>query len=99
MVGATIGGAIDRFQGPGIGAGADVQICQKTKAGLSGTRHTQIETTQGVGGQIQQGFDETVNEKRYRTRVMSTANQVNLDYDEAAPQFDASLTRILAGLF
>lgn len=77
----------------------DVQISQKTKAGLSGTRHTQVKTTQGVGGQVQQVFDETVNEKQYRTRVMSTANQVNLDYDEAAPQFNAGLPRILAGLF
>ena len=52
-----------------------------------------------IGGQVQQVFDETVHEKRYRTRVMSTANQVNLDYDEAAPQLNAGLTRVLADLF
>lgn len=77
----------------------DVQISQKTKEGLTGTKHTKVETTQGTGGQVQQVFDETVNQKQYRTRVMSTANQVNLEYDEAAPQLNAGLTRVLAGLF
>ena len=30
---------------------------------------------------------------------MSTANQVNLEYADAAPQLNAGLTRVLAGLF
>ena len=77
----------------------DVQISQKTKGGLSGTRPTPVETDQCIGGQVQQVLDETVNEKRYPTRVMSTANPVNLEYEEAAPQLNAGVTRVLTGLF
>jgi hypothetical protein len=37
--------------------------------------------------------------KSYRTRVVSTANKVNLNYEEAAPALTEGLTRSLAGLF
>jgi hypothetical protein len=37
--------------------------------------------------------------KRYRTRVMSIANQVNLEFEEAAPDLVAGLTRSIAGIF
>ena len=77
----------------------DVQISQKTKGGLSRTRPTPVETDQCIGGQVQQVLDETVNEKRYPTRVMSTANPVNLEYEEAAPQLNAGVTRVLTALF
>lgn len=77
----------------------DVQISQKTKQGVTGTQRTLVENAQGTGAHVKQTFDETVNEKRYRTRVMSTANQVNLDYEDAAPKLNAGLTQVLAGLF
>ena len=77
----------------------DVQISQKTKQGVTGTQQTLVDNAQGTGAHVKQTFDETVNEKRYRTRVMSTANQVNLDYEDAAPRLNAGLTRVLAGLF
>ena len=77
----------------------DVQISQKTREGVTGTQRTKVDTVQGIGTQVQQAFDEVVSEKRYRTRVMSTANQVNLEYEDAAPELNAGLTRVLAGLF
>ena len=77
----------------------DIQISQKTKKGVTGTQQTKADLAQGTGTQVQQEFNEVVNEKRYRTRVMSTANQVNLKYQEAAPRLNADLTRVLAGLF
>lgn len=77
----------------------DVQISQKTKKGVSGTQQTKADIAQGTGTKVEQVFDEVVKEKKYRTRVMSTANQVNLEYEDAAPRLNASLTRVLAGLF
>ena len=77
----------------------DVQLSQKTKHGVTGTQQTFVDNAQGTSAQVKQTFDETVNQKRYRTRVMSTANQVNLDYEDAAPKLTAGLTRVLAGLF
>ncbi len=77
----------------------DVQISQKTKSGVSGTTKTKVDIAQGTGTQVEQSFHEVSKEKKYRTRVMSTANQVNLEYAEAAPKLNAGLTRVLAGLF
>ena len=77
----------------------DVQISQKTKAGVSGTQKTKADLAQGTGTKVEQVFEEAVKEKRYRTRVMSTANQVNLEYQDAAQELNAGLTRVLAGLF
>ena len=60
---------------------------------------TVIDASQGIGGAETTTFSEVTDEKRYRTRVMSTANKVNLQYEEAAPELNAGLTRVLAGLF
>lgn len=76
----------------------DGQGSQKMKGGLSGTRPTPVETDQGIGGQVQQVLDETMNEKRDPTRVMNTANPVNVEYEEAAPQLNAGVPRVLTGL-
>lgn len=77
----------------------DVQISQRTREGVSGTQKTKAELAQGTGTQVEQTFSEVVKKKKYRTRVMSTANQVNLEYEDAAPKLNAGLTRVLAGLF
>ena len=77
----------------------DIQISQKTKEGVTGTQKTKADIAQGTGTKVEQVFDEVVKEKKYRTRVMSTANQVNLEYKDAAPELNAGLTRVLAGLF
>ena len=37
--------------------------------------------------------------KRYQTRVMSSANRVNLDFEDAAPDLVAGLTQAIAGIF
>lgn len=36
--------------------------------------------------------------KRYQTRIVSTANQVNLNFDEALPQLTAGLSNSISGL-
>ena len=77
----------------------DIQLSQKTAEGVTGQRDTQVDSSQGIGGSEQQTFSEITNEKRFRTRVMSTANKVNLKYEEAAPELTAGLTRVLSGLF
>ena len=37
--------------------------------------------------------------RRYRTRVVSTAEQANLDWPDAAPQLVAGLSRSIGGIF
>ena len=77
----------------------DIQISQKAKEGVTGQQKTKADLAQGTSTQVEQVFNEVVKEKKYRTRVMSTANQVNLEYKDAAPELNAGLTRVLAGLF
>ena len=103
-IGALAGGIAEMMSGAAVKdvtfvAITDVQVSEKTKGGVVGRRETQVEVDQGVGGKEQQTFAETVNEKRYRTRVVSTANKVNLEYEEAAPELSAGLVSALSGLF
>ena len=102
--GAIVGGLIETVANAAVQdvffvAITDVQISQKARAGVTGQRDLQVDASQGIGGSETTTFSEVTDEKRYRTRVMSTANKVNLQYEEAAPELNAGLTRVLAGLF
>ncbi len=77
----------------------DVQISERSRGGVVGRRNSQLDTRQGTGGSERQTFAEATSEKRHRTRVVSTANKANLQYEEAAPELSAGLTRSLSGLF
>jgi hypothetical protein len=54
---------------------------------------------QGSSGRRILSTTEVHDWKRYQARVMSTANQVNLDFEDAAPELTAGLTRAVAGIF
>ena len=104
VAGAVLGGLVETVANAAVQdvfyvAITDVQISQKARAGVTGQRDLQVDANQGIGGAETTTFSEVTNEKRYRTRVMSTANKVNLQYEEAAPELNAGLTRVLAGLF
>ena len=104
VAGAIVGGLVETVANAAVQdvfyvAITDVQLSQKAAAGVTGQRNLQVDASQGIGGSDTTTFSEVTNEKRYRTRVMSTANKVNLQYEEAAPELNAGLTRVLAGLF
>ena len=77
----------------------DVQISERAREGVVGQRELQVDAQQGIGGSEQSTFSEETTEKRYRTRVISTANKVNLKYEEAASLLNEGLTRVLSGVF
>ena len=104
VAGAIVGGLVETIANAAVQdvfyvAITDVQLSQKARSGVTGQRDLQVDASQGIGGSETTTFSEVTNEKRYRTRVMSTANKVNLKYEEAAPELNAGLTRVLAGLF
>jgi len=104
VAGAILGGLVETVANAAVQdvfyvAITDVQISQKARAGVTGQRDLQVDASQGIGGAETTTFSEVTDEKRYRTRVMSTANKVNLQYEEAAPELNSGLTRVLAGLF
>lgn len=57
------------------------------------------ELKQGKGSNIQQTTKGFTNRKKYQTRVVSTANQVNLNLEEALPALTEGLAQSITGIF
>jgi beta-lactam-binding protein with PASTA domain len=77
----------------------DIEISERAREGVVVRQDSQQDAAQGVGGTRRQTSSEVTDVKKYRTRIVSTANKVNLTYEEAAPQLTQGLTRSLSGLF
>jgi hypothetical protein len=102
--GALIGGLAEHISGALVKdvvylAITDVELRERPRKGVIVREDRQQDSKQGIGGSTRQTSSEIAAHKRYRTRVVSTANKVNLHYEEAAPQLTAGLARSLAGLF
>lgn len=77
----------------------DIQLSEKARKGVMIRQDNKQDAKQGIGGSQRQTSSEVTNRKKYRSRVVSTANKVNLEYAEAAPLLTSGLTRSLSGLF
>lgn len=75
----------------------DVQILERSKQQIA--RRESSAVRQGSASTVQQSAASTSDRFQYRTRVVSTANKVNLDYPEAQPQIEQSLARVICGVF
>jgi len=78
---------------------ADIEIAEKAKAGVVIKQDSQQDAKQGIGGARRQTSSEVSDRKKYRTRIVGTANQVNLEYAEAAPGLTAGMVRSISGMF
>lgn len=78
----------------------DIQISERIEGG-EGLVHEAAEHTlqQGDSGDTVSFWSRDVPQRRYQTRILSVANQVNLDWTEAAPIVRERLARVLAGMF
>lgn len=77
----------------------DVQIRERLRAGVVATAIGQHKLAQGTSGGTQLSYQEQTQWKASQTRVVSTANKVNLDFEEALPAMRSGISRSLAGLF
>jgi outer membrane lipoprotein SlyB len=77
----------------------DVQISERAGEGVMVTERMTQDLAQGSSGRRILSTTEVHDWKRYQTRVMSSANQANLDFEDAAPELVAGLTRAIAGIF
>jgi Enterobacterial TraT complement resistance protein len=77
----------------------DVQVSERAAAGVIVTERLTQDLPQGTSGSRVLSATETSEWKRYRTRILSTANQANLDLEDAAPALADGLTRAIAGIF
>lgn len=100
LIGAAVESAAGAFvQDVTYSAITDIQVSERAPEGEIVTETFEQDVGQGTGGSRIVRADSNSSWKRYRTRVMSIANQANLEFEDAAPQLVAGLTRSIAGVF
>lgn len=77
----------------------DVQIKQRLPQGRQAQLTSNHNLTQGTSGTENVTYSGSEDMKTYQTRVVSTANKVNLDFEEAQSPMRQGLVRSLSGLF
>lgn len=77
----------------------DIQLTEKAPEGVIIRSDSQQNLAQGMSGTQSQTYSEVGKLKKYRSRVISTANQANLEYEAAAEPLTKGLAKSLAGLF
>jgi len=78
----------------------DLQIRERPRQGEQVTQSQTTNASQGTSTVLnQQVSGGVVNWKTYRTRIVSTANKVNLEFEEALPPLMKGLTRSVSGVF
>ena len=74
----------------------DIQLSEKAKGTVSSTSQQNLK--QGNSGYTQVKYSEEGNRKKYRTRIVSTANQMNLSFNDALPELEKGLAGSISGL-
>ena len=78
----------------------DLQVRERPRANESVTQQQSDSSTQGSSTTISQSSDySSVEWKTYHTRIVSTANQANLKFEDALPALENGLVRSIAGMF
>jgi len=77
----------------------DLQVSERVGNAVKVREKTKSKLIQGTTGVKEITSIEEVAWKRYQTRVVSTANKVNLKFDQAMPELVRGLTRSIAGVF
>lgn len=78
---------------------ADVQISERVGNSVTVKEKTRSRLKQGAHGVREITSTEKIEWKRYQTRVVSTANKVNLKFKQAAPELIQGLARSITGVF
>lgn len=104
LAGAAAFGLVDTIAGAAVKdvtfmAITDVEIAERAEGGVIIREDRQQDLKQGIGGSRRQTSSKVSEMNKYRTRVVSTANKVNLEYEEAAPELTNGLARTISGLF
>lgn len=74
----------------------DIQISEKAKGKVVSKSNHQLK--QGNSGSTSVQYTEEDNKKRYQTRIVSTANKMNLSFSEAIADLEQGLVGSISGL-
>ena len=99
IVGGIVGGVAEMIAGSLVKSVVytmvtDIQIAERSAAPVAQTQHSNLQ--QGTATTVTQNVTETSGWKLYRTRIVSTATKVNLDFNEAKPQLTNGLLKSVA---
>jgi hypothetical protein len=102
LIGGVLGGAAELVAGSLVknvtyAIITDVQISEYSEREVAEQQSAQLK--QGTQTTLAQEITQTSHWKRYRTRIGSSANKVNLSFEEAQPAIVDGLQRSLAGCF
>lgn len=101
-IGSVVGGLAETVSGALV---KDVSYMMVTDMMISIQTFDTVEQVessdlkQGKGAKIQQTTKGQSNRKKYQARVVSTANQVNLNLEEALPALTEGLAQSITGIF
>jgi hypothetical protein len=78
----------------------DLQVRERPRDNEDVTQQQSENNTQGSSTTVTQSSDtSSVDWKTYHTRIVSTANQANLKFEDALPALENGLIRSIAGFF
>lgn len=75
----------------------DILISEKTGRNVQNSTRNSVK--QGNSGTMTSSSSSSSNIEKYSTRVLSTANQVNLNFNSAIPILEDELIKVITGIF
>jgi hypothetical protein len=98
LLGAAIGTIADAYvQDVTYTVITDIRVSERSGAVVSQSEQQTL--GQGSGGTVSQTSSTITDWKHYQTRIVATANQANIEWEEASPQMVDGLTRSIGGIF
>jgi hypothetical protein len=101
VIGGMAAGAVDLVSGSLVkdvtySMITDVQILERTQEKVAQTISSNLE--QGSGTHVIQTSSSARERRKYQTRIVSTANRVNLSFAKALPVLQEQLAKSIAGI-
>lgn len=75
----------------------DLQIAERTSSPVRQSVRSRL--TQGTRSMVEEESQSTRDRQRYQMRIIATANQVNLTFEEAREPLTQALAKSIAGIF
>lgn len=77
----------------------DIQISEKVGKGVNVNEHFQSRLKNGISTMTSQTYSRNTQYQRYRTRVVSNADKVNLKFADARGALEQGLVKVISGIF
>ncbi len=99
LVGALVGVAADAMiEDTSYTMITDLQIAERVPNGVTVVTNDRTKLKQGTSGFKEQSSTQSGSRQKFQTRIVSTANQVNLEFTDAKPVLEEQLAKSISGL-